>query len=121
MKVGLRPAWLFDTIPVMAGEPGSVVVAPRSRWRRLASGFGGVVAFMMVLAAAGAIPDRVRVIDRTRDWPAPPFAVARGVAGRERAALIAALLTVPGGAVAGLVRTVGVSRRDYEGMLSHAR
>ena len=53
------------------------------------------------------------VIDRTRDWPAPPFAVHRRVAAETRRLLIDALTGATPGDVEGLTGISAAARSDY--------
>lgn len=68
------------------------------------------------LARRSQIGPEMRVIDRTRDWPAPPFAVHRRVSAGARRALLAALVAVSPGEVVGLAGVSPASRLDYEVM-----
>lgn len=68
------------------------------------------------LVASGRVPARVRVIARTRDWPAPPFAVGGRLGREERSRLAGALLALPPGAVDGLAAIAPASRGDYATM-----
>ena len=56
----------------------------------------------------------IRVVDRTRDWPAPPFALDRGLDPGVRERLGAALFATRD--TAGLAALAPADRRDYEVM-----
>lgn len=58
----------------------------------------------------------VRVIDRTPDRPAPPFAVHERVDPSTRRRLVAGLITTPQDSVAGLAGLLPASRHDYDVM-----
>lgn len=58
----------------------------------------------------------VGVIGRTRDWPAPPFAVHRRLAPQIRDALVTALVSLTPDAVPGLAGAVPSSGGDYDVM-----
>lgn len=67
------------------------------------------------LVARGEAEDLV-VLERTRDWPAPPFSLGRSLDADRRNKLLDVLTSVQPGDVAGLVRTVPVTQTDYEFM-----
>ena len=64
-----------------------------------------------------AATDRVIVVDRTGDWPAPPFSLADGLDPDVRARLTAALTTVRPGQVPGLEAALPAVAASYEAML----
>lgn len=66
------------------------------------------------MVAGGRVPAHVRVVDRTRDWPAPPFAARH--AAVERSPLVGALLALPPGAVDGLTAVARATRATYRAM-----
>ncbi len=57
--------------------------------------------------------DALRVVERTRAWPAPPFSVSRSLDGEVRSAIVAAL---PEQRPMGLRRIVPASSADYDVM-----
>lgn len=67
------------------------------------------------LVARGEADDLV-VVERTRDWPAPPFSLGRSLGPESRNKLRDALLSVGPGDVDGLARIVPASREDYDFM-----
>ncbi len=101
---------------------GSIVEtgAHRASLTAVARGDAGVAAIdHTVWEHARTAPDlaAVRVVECTRDWPAPPFAVRRGLDGAVRRDLAAALASIPAGAVTGLAGSVAASRSAYDEML----
>lgn len=63
----------------------------------------------------------VAVIDRTRDWPAPPFAVGDRIASATRRVLRAAIEDTGPFDVDGLVTLVPAGRHDYDVMAPTSR
>jgi ABC-type phosphate/phosphonate transport system substrate-binding protein len=68
------------------------------------------------LAETTSVTAGLMVIDRTRDWPAPPFALHRRVAAETRRRLIDALTATTPGDVEGLTGIVAAARSDYHVM-----
>lgn len=68
------------------------------------------------LAETTSVTAGLTVIDRTRDWPAPPFAIHRRVAAETRRRLIDALTATTLGDVEGLTGIVAAARSDYREM-----
>lgn len=66
------------------------------------------------LARRSAAGPHTRIIDRTRDWPSPPFAVHRRVPAEVRRTLLAALVAISPGEVVGLAGIRPASRPDYD-------
>lgn len=60
------------------------------------------------------------VIERTEDWPAPPFSLCRGLGAESRTRLRDALVSVGPGDIDGLVRIVPASRANYRAMTTAA-
>lgn len=56
------------------------------------------------------------VIERTADWPAPPFSLRRGLETETRIRLRDALVSVGPGDIEGLVAIVPASRNNYRSM-----
>jgi len=71
------------------------------------------------LVAKGETDDLV-VLERTRDWPAPPFSLDRSLDAEVRNKLLDALTSVEPGDVGGLVRIVPATQDDYEFMATVA-
>ena len=65
------------------------------------------------IAGAKGIDDVIEVVDRTRDWPSPPFMVNRRLDAAERARLVGALTAIPSGRVSGLQRIVEAAADAY--------
>ena len=65
-----------------------------------------------------ATSGRTRVVDRTGDWPAPPFALADRLDPDARARLVDALTGLRRGDVAGLEGAVPAGAAPYEAMLA---
>ncbi len=59
----------------------------------------------------------LRVIDRTKEWPAPPFALHRRRPTDERRTMAAAMVAIPPKLIVDLAGVVPASRADYEVML----
>jgi ABC-type phosphate/phosphonate transport system substrate-binding protein len=60
----------------------------------------------------------LRVLERTRDWPAPPFSVRTDLDRGVRDELVAALMSLPGGEVDGLDAIRSTQLSDYHEMRS---
>ena len=65
-----------------------------------------------------ATTDRLVLVDRTGDWPAPPFSLAERLDPDARARLVDALTGLRPGDVAGLEGAVPADRAPYEAMLA---
>jgi len=71
------------------------------------------------LVTKGETDDLV-VLERTRDWPAPPFSLGRSLDAEVRDKLLKALFSVEPADVDGLVRIVPATQTDYEFMATAA-
>jgi ABC-type phosphate/phosphonate transport system substrate-binding protein len=58
----------------------------------------------------------LRAIDRTRDWPAPPFAVHRRISTGARRAIVASMSTISPNEIVDLEGVAPASRVDYDVM-----
>lgn len=68
------------------------------------------------LTETTALTAGLAVIDRTRDWPAPPFTIHQRVDPVTRRRLVDALTGITAGDVVGLTGIVAVTRPDYDVM-----
>lgn len=66
------------------------------------------------LAATTDLCHELTVIERTRDWPAPPFCLRRSMDKKVRAELRHALMEIGPGDIDGLERVVAAHPTDYD-------
>lgn len=99
----------FDRIVETGGHDGSI--------EAVLDGRADVAAIDDTIWAERVATDRrldaLRVVERTRPWPAPPISVSRSIDGEVRSAIVAAL---PEQRPMGLRRIVPASSADYDVM-----
>lgn len=91
-----------QSIAALLADEADVAAVDHTVWRHIADSDG--------------ISEAIEVIDRTCDWPAPPFFIDRSLDAGDRARLLEALTAIPGGRVPGLTGVVAADGTAYHRM-----